>query len=44
MGKVRVCQVQLMKKQSLDLCLGTVGFRDFISDMGVGDGDGKYSF
>ena len=35
-GKVGFCQVQLMQKQSLDLCLGTLGFRDFISDMGVG--------
>lgn len=39
-----VCQVNLMQKQSLDLCLETFGFRDFISDMGVGDGDGKCSF
>ena len=38
------CQVKFEWKDSHLTTWGTSGFGDFISDMGVGDGDEKCSF
>ena len=38
------CQVKFEWKDIRLTACGTSGFGDFISDMGMGDGDGKCSF